>query len=244
MKNATHSLGAQGIEAQAILDRIPASWRAPLEEMMSAKTREMLPKLSTFLAEERRSAQVFPPASEVFAALDASPPEDVRVVILGQDPYHGEGQANGLCFSVRRGVRTPPSLVNIYKELERSLEIERAQHGDLSSWAAQGVLLLNTVLTVRAGQANSHRRQGWELLTDDLIKAINARPGHRVFILWGRPSQKKRKLIDEGRHTIIESAHPSPLSARNGFFGSDPFRRTNEALAAQGQPVINWRLPG
>ncbi|MEE2645369.1 MAG: uracil-DNA glycosylase [Myxococcota bacterium] len=243
MKNSIQSLGAQAVEAQVILDRIPVSWRTQLEDVMSVKTIEALPKLAAFLAEERRVAQVFPPFSEVFAALDASSPENVRVVILGQDPYHGEGQANGLSFSVCRGVRTPPSLVNIYKELERSLGVERPQHGDLSSWAAQGVLLLNTVLTVRAGQANSHRRQGWELLTDDLIKSINAHPGHRVFILWGRPSQKKRKLIDGEKHTIIESAHPSPLSARNGFFGSDPFRRTNEALAAHGQPLINWRLP-
>ena len=210
---------------------------------LSTKTSQQLPALESFLEEERAKEQVFPPVGEVFSALEACAPESVRVVILGQDPYHGEGQANGLSFSVRRGVRVPPSLVNIYKELESTMAIPRASHGDLSAWAAQGVLLLNTVLTVRAHQANSHRRRGWEQLTGDLIRLISSTPGHRVFILWGRPAQKKRALIDEERHTLIESAHPSPLSASRGFFGSDPFRRTNAALTAAGQSPIDWRLP-
>ena len=214
------------------------------EKLLPEFEKDYMKNLSEFLREEKAKKKIiYPSGKKIFNALNLTDFHEVKVVIVGQDPYHGEGQANGLSFSVRRGVRVPPSLVNIYKELESTMAIPRASHGDLSAWAAQGVLLLNTVLTVRAHQANSHRRRGWEQLTGDLIRLISSTPGHRVFILWGRPAQKKRALIDEERHTLIESAHPSPLSASRGFFGSDPFRRTNAALTAAGQSPIDWRLP-
>lgn len=200
-------------------------------------------QLQSFVAGERAQCVVYPPQDEVFSALHLTPYADTRVVILGQDPYHGPRQAHGLCFSVRREVAIPPSLVNIYTELRSDLGIEPPGHGNLESWARQGVLLLNTTLTVRGGQAASHQGKGWETFTDEVLKAVAAKDQRVVFILWGSSARKKRALVDTSRHVVIESAHPSPLSARNGFFGSRPFSRANAALREVGLPEIDWRLP-
>ncbi|MBX3285244.1 MAG: uracil-DNA glycosylase [Actinobacteria bacterium] len=200
-------------------------------------------ELQAFVAEERANHQVFPPAAEVFAALHQTPYASVKVVILGQDPYHGPGQAHGLCFSVRRGVAVPPSLRNIFTELHDDLGITPPRHGNLDAWTHQGVLLLNTSLTVRAHQAASHHGRGWERFTDQVIRAVDAKPERVVFILWGAAARKKKALVDTSRHVVIESAHPSPLSAHNGFFGSRPFSRANAALEAAGREPVDWRLP-
>ncbi len=199
-------------------------------------------QLQAFVATERQRAPVYPPPEEVFAALHLTPYADTKVLILGQDPYHGPRQAHGLCFSVRRGVAIPPSLANIYKELETDVGVPPPDHGCLEAWAVQGVLLLNTTLTVRSGRAASHAGKGWETFTDEVIRAVSAKPHPVVFILWGSHARKKKALIDTARHTIIESAHPSPLSAHNGFFGSRPFSRTNAALVAAGLDPIDWRV--
>ena len=199
--------------------------------------------LMSFVAQERSRHEVFPPDSEVFAALHLTSFASTRVVILGQDPYHGPGQAHGLCFSVRRGTRLPPSLANIYRELADDIGCDQPVHGDLTSWATQGVLLLNTTLTVRAHAAASHQGQGWERFTDRVIRTVNTKPHSVVFVLWGAAARKKSVMIDTSRHRIIESAHPSPLSARNGFFGSRPFSRTNAYLVASGLPPIDWSVP-
>ena len=201
-------------------------------------------ELQSFVADERQRHTVYPPHHEVFAALHATPHADTRVMILGQDPYHGPDQAHGLCFSVRRGVRVPPSLANIHKEVHADLGLAIPDHGNLESWAHRGVLLLNTTLTVRAGQAASHQKRGWERFTDRVIEVVNDKQDPVVFILWGASARRKRTLIDTDRHTIVESAHPSPLSAHNGFFGSRPFSRTNEALVAAGYDPIDWDLTG
>jgi uracil-DNA glycosylase len=198
--------------------------------------------LAAFVAEERRNYTVYPPKTEVFSALALTPYDQVRVVILGQDPYHGPNQAHGLAFSVRKGVRPPPSLVNIFAELQSDLGIAPSRHGYLAEWAEQGVLLLNTVLTVRAGAAASHKSQGWERLTDRIIELVSAREQPVVFVLWGSPAQRKTALIDTRRHTIVRSVHPSPLSASNGFFGSQPFSKVNAALERYGEPPIDWQL--
>ncbi len=199
--------------------------------------------LQSFVAAERARYTVFPPPREVFAALHRTPYANTKVLILGQDPYHGPGQAHGLCFSVRAGVRPPPSLVNILKELHDDLGHPPVAHGSLLTWADRGVLLLNAVLTVRAAQAGSHAGKGWETFTDEVIKAVNNKPERVVFILWGNYARRKKSLIDTARHAVIESAHPSPLSAHNGFFGSRPFSRTNDALLAGGREPIDWQLP-
>lgn len=199
--------------------------------------------LQQFVADERARAAVYPPEPEVFAALHLTRYADTRVVILGQDPYHGPGQAHGLCFSVRRGVKVPPSLHNISVELEADLGVTPARHGNLQAWAEQGVLLLNTCLTVRGGAAGSHHGKGWETFTDEVLRVVNAKTDPVVFVLWGAPARKKKALIDLGRHHVIESAHPSPLSAHNGFFGSRPFSRVNTFLEADGLAPIDWRLP-
>ena len=203
--------------------------------------------LKAFLAEEREGGQrVFPRPSEWFRALDLTPLDQVRVVILGQDPYHGEGQAHGLAFSVQPGVRPPPSLVNIYKEMATDLGIAPPSHGLLDHWARQGVLLLNSVLTVRMGQAASHQGRGWERFTDAVIRAVAAKPEPVVFILWGAYAQKKAGFVremGEGRHCVLTSVHPSPLSARGGFFGSKPFSKANDFLVEHGQQPIDWALP-
>ncbi len=198
--------------------------------------------LQEFVADERRRHTVYPPHDEVFHALHLTPLASTRVVILGQDPYHGPGQAHGLCFSVRPGVRIPPSLANIHTELRDDLGIEPPGHGNLESWARRGVLLLNTTLTVRAGQAASHQGKGWETFTDRVIHVVNERPDRVVFVLWGAAARTKGLLIDRTRHAIVESAHPSPLSAHNGFFGSRPFSATNRALADAGLEPIDWSL--
>jgi len=199
-------------------------------------------ELQAFVQAERSRTTVYPPHPEVFAALHQTAYADTRVLILGQDPYHGPNQAHGLCFSVRRGVRVPPSLANIHKELHDDLGLPVPDHGNLEAWAAQGVLLLNATLTVRAGQAGSHQGKGWETFTDEVIKAVAAKPEHVVFVLWGGYARRKKALIDSARHTIVESPHPSPLSAHNGFFGSRPFSAANAALAAHDQPSVDWRL--
>jgi len=201
------------------------------------------PRLQQFVADQRAQFTVFPSAADVFAALHLTTYADTRVVILGQDPYHGPNQAHGLCFSVRSGVAIPPSLANVYKELRTDLDIEPPRNGNLEAWARQGVLLLNTTLTVRAGQAASHQGHGWEIFTDQVLRAVNHKQQRVVFLLWGAAARKKKALIDLTRHVVLESAHPSPLSAHNGFFGSRPFSRTNAALVAAGLAPIDWLLP-
>lgn len=199
-------------------------------------------ELMSFVDRERAHGPVYPPAHEVFAAFHLTSYESTRVVILGQDPYHGPGQAHGLCFSVRHGTPIPPSLRNIHRELHDDLGVSIPEHGNLESWAQSGVLLLNTTMTVRGGQAGSHVGRGWEQFTDRVIELVDAKAHPVVFILWGAHARRKASMIDTGRHTIIESAHPSPLSAHNGFFGSRPFSRTNEALQAAGLEPIRWAL--
>jgi uracil-DNA glycosylase len=199
--------------------------------------------LQEFVAAERQRGTVFPPHDEVFAALHMTPYADVKAVILGQDPYHGPGQAHGLCFSVREGVGPPPSLQNIFKELEADLGIPAPDHGNLEHWAHQGVLLLNATLTVRQSQAASHQNKGWEVFTDEVLRAVNAKEERVVFILWGASARKKKALVDTSRHVVIESPHPSPLSASSGFFGSKPFSRTNAALIEAGREPVDWRIP-
>ena len=198
--------------------------------------------LQRFVAHERANHEVYPPADEVFRALHLTPYANTKVLILGQDPYHGPGQANGLAFSVRDGVKIPPSLQNIHKELEADLALPRPAHGNLEPWATQGVLLINATLTVRAHAAASHQKRGWETFTDQVIDAVNAKPETVVFILWGASARKKKQLIDTGRHAVIESPHPSPLSAHRGFFGSKPFSTANAALSNAGRTPVDWAL--
>ena len=200
-------------------------------------------ELQRFVADERSQHEVFPPRDDVFAALHLTPYAEVKVLILGQDPYHGPGQAHGLCFSVRPGVAPPPSLVNIFRELRDDLGVAPPDHGCLTPWARQGVLLLNTSLTVRAHKAASHQGKGWERFTDEVIRAVDAKDERVVFILWGAAARRKKALVDRHKHVIIESAHPSPLSAHNGFFGSRPFSRANAALVEAGRTPVDWRLP-
>lgn len=222
-----------------MINDTPTDWR-PLLQAETKK--EYWHTLVDFVNQERTKGKVFPKTSDVFKALHLTPYSEVKVVILGQDPYHNDSQAMGLSFSVPEDVALPPSLQNIYKELKTDLGIDAPKNGDLTSWAMQGVLLLNAVLTVRAHQAASHQGQGWELFTDAVLKAVNDKEDHVVFVLWGGFARKKRALINTSKHTIIESAHPSPLSAHNGFFGSKPFSKTNIALEAHGQKPIDWSL--
>lgn len=191
------------------------------------------------LNERYRKGEVYPPEEQVYTAFELTPFNSIKVVVLGQDPYHGKGQSHGLAFSVNDGIKIPPSLRNIYKELESDLGIVRTT-GNLSDWAREGVLLLNTVLTVDAGDANSHRGLGWEQFTDDIIRTISEKHEHVVFILWGKPAQQKIKLIDTEKHKIITSVHPSPLSSYRGFFGSKPFSQTNDYLESFGRGAIDW----
>ena len=222
---------------------IPESWQPVLEPVLAtAEARQ----LGGFLvAEEQAGKQIYPPRGCRLKALELTPLDEVKVVILGQDPYHGPGQAMGLCFSVPEGVKIPPSLVNIYKELEADLGVARADHGDLSKWARQGVLLLNNTLTVEAAKAGSHAKRGWDAITDACVAAVAARDQPSVFILWGSHAQAKAKRIAglrEGPHCVTESPHPSPLSAHRGFFGSKPFSRTNAFLSDHGREAIDWAL--
>ena len=213
-----------------------------MEALRDEMAKPYFAELTNFVNEERSRFTVFPPEPDVYAALKLTPLDNVRVVILGQDPYHGPRQAHGLCFSVQRGVTVPPSLRNIFQELRDDLGITPPQHGNLEHWAKQGVLLLNATLTVRAGEAGSHQKRGWETFTDRIIELLGAEARPLVFVLWGAYARSKKRLIDT-RHTVIESAHPSPLSAHNGFFGSKPFSRINEALTSFGTESIDWSLP-
>jgi uracil-DNA glycosylase len=224
---------------------LPPAWQERLE---SEWTRPYMADLGAFLAAEKEAGKaVFPEDGAWFRALELTPPDAVRVVILGQDPYHGLGQAHGLCFSVRPGVKPPPSLANIYKELQSDLGIAPPRHGFLEHWARQGVLLLNSVLTVEMGRAAAHQGRGWERFTDAVIAAVNARAEPAVFMLWGAYAQKKAAFVDSidegGRHLVLKAPHPSPLSAYAGFFGCRHFSRANAFLAAHGRDPIDWALP-
>ena len=222
--------------------KIGESWKGPLAAEFSSP---YMADLKAFLLEEKQAGRrIFPKGAEYFRALDLTPLDEVRVVVLGQDPYHGEGQAHGLCFSVQPGVRIPPSLVNIYKEMQDDLDIPPARHGFLEHWAKQGVLLLNSVLTVEMGRAASHQGKGWERFTDAVIRAVNEQEKPVVFILWGSYAQKKAAFVDGKRHFVLRSPHPSPLSAHNGFFGTKPFSKANAFLEKHGRKPIDWQLPG
>ncbi|MDG2468569.1 MAG: uracil-DNA glycosylase [Pirellulaceae bacterium] len=215
------------------------SWQTVLKaELASDSFRD----LQKFLAQEGIKESVFPEASEVFTAFAITPFKEVKVVILGQDPYHDHGQAHGLAFSVKNKTKHPPSLRNIFKELKSDLDLEPPVNGNLTAWAKQGVFLLNVVLTVRAHQAHSHRDQGWEIFTDAVIRKLGCGRNHLVFLLWGKSAQSKEHLIDQQKHTILKSPHPSPLSAHRGFFGSKPFSSANDALKINGQVPVDWRL--
>ena len=220
---------------------LPDSWTASLASALG--TREMA-ELERFLdAKQQAGKTIYPPRPDWFRALELTPLDKVRVVILGQDPYHGPGQANGLAFSVPAGVRPPPSLLNIFKELESDLGIPRPMHGCLEHWARQGVLMLNSVLTVEMGKAASHSRKGWERFTDAIIRVVNDRPDPVVFLLWGAYAHKKAANVDTSRHLVLKAAHPSPLSAYNGFFGSKVFSQCNAFLVSNGHSPIDWNLP-
>ena len=199
-------------------------------------------RLREFLKQEYTTRRIYPPMEDIFNALRHTPYSDVRAVILGQDPYHGAGQAHGMCFSVKKGTPPPPSLQNIFKELKADLGIDPPNHGELTQWADNGVLLLNTVLTVREGQANSHRGMGWEHFTDRVIQLLNERQQPIVFLLWGGNARSKASLITNPQHLVLQCAHPSPLSAYNGFFGCRHFSKTNEFLTQHGMQPINWKL--
>ena len=217
---------------------VPESWRDVLRNEIS---QPYFADLSEFVLRERKAFTVFPSEREVFTALQLTSPHDVRVVIVGQDPYHGAGQAHGLSFSVQHGTRIPTSLRNIYAELHSDLDIPLPSHGNLEAWAQQGVLLLNSTLTVREGEAGSHAGHGWETFTDAIISYLGSSQEHIVFVLWGAHAGKKTTLIDQ-HHTVITSVHPSPLSAHRGFFGSRPFSQANRALSNRNQPEINWMI--
>jgi uracil-DNA glycosylase len=220
---------------------IHESWHAALGSEFDT---DYMTSLRTFLKAEKAAGKViYPHSSNWFRAMELTPLNNVRAVILGQDPYHGHGQAHGLCFSVQPGVRPPPSLVNIYKEMESDLGLTRPNHGFLEHWAQQGVLLLNSVLTVEGGQAASHQKRGWERFTDAVIRAVNDRPEPAVFLLWGAYAQKKAAFVDTSRHLVLNAAHPSPLAAHNGFFGCQHFSKANAFLAKQGMSPIDWQLP-
>lgn len=220
-------------------DLIPSDWQTVLSEVLDSPRFAALEK---FLSEQYENHTVYPPREDLFTALRLTPYENVRVLILGQDPYHGAGQAHGLSFSVKKGITPPPSLKNIYKELKEDVDFKVPKHGNLTHWAEQGVLLLNAVLTVREAEPNSHANQGWEEFTDAIIQAVNRKGERVVFILWGSYARKKKKLIHGPQHVVLESGHPSPLSVKH-FLGSRPFSRTNAVLAEQNLPTIDWQLP-
>ena len=213
------------------------TWSALLQREIGS---ERHTELQQFITHERLVSTVFPPAQDVYAALELTPFESTKVVVLGQDPYHGLGQAHGLSFSVRGNTPIPPSLRNIFQELFTDVAIQREQNGDLTGWARQGVLLLNTTLTVREGEPGSHKNRGWEHITDTVMSALNEKPTRVVFVLWGAHARNKKTLITQAHHVVIESAHPSPLSAHRGFFGSKPFSQINSALEEAGLSPIEW----
>jgi uracil-DNA glycosylase len=219
--------------------QLPADWR----DILSAElAKPYFAELRAFVNEQRKNHTVYPPEEDVFNAFKATPFDQVKVLLLGQDPYHGEGQAHGMCFSVRPGVRKPPSLVNMFKELHDDLGCKVPNHGCLEAWAERGVLLLNAVLTVRAGEPNSHKNRGWETFTDAAIRALNDREKPVVFALWGAYAQKKAKLVKGEQHKVVKAAHPSPLSAAR-FLGSKPYSAINAALQEVGQEAIDWQIP-
>lgn len=225
---------------KALCQRLESSWLTPLADQFE---RPYWPKLEHFLLTQQQANKIIYPAmGDIFNALNNTPYESVKVVILGQDPYHGEGQAHGLSFSVPRGRRIPPSLKNIFKELNRDLQLPMPDHGCLRSWAQQGVLLLNAVLTVEQKQAGSHAGKGWELFTDAIIARLSDSRSGLVFMLWGAYAQKKGRLINQEKHHVLYSAHPSPLSAHRGFFGNQHFSKTNEYLTTSNKAAINWSL--
>lgn len=217
--------------------KINDEWKDALNAEFSA---DYFRSLKAFILREKQQFDVFPPGPKIFSAFDRTPLSKIKAVIIGQDPYHGPGQANGLCFSVADGVPKPPSLKNIFKELNQDLGVPTPTSGNLEKWADQGVLLLNATLTVRRGQAGAHQGRGWEQFTDAVIKTVSEKRENVVFILWGRFAQQKIQLIDLDKHHVIQSTHPSPFSARNGFFGSRPFSRTNELLKQHGIDPIDW----
>lgn len=220
--------------------KLHESWKERLKPEFSAA---YMAKLKDFLVGEKKKGKViFPQGSKYFAALNHTHFDKVKVVIIGQDPYHGPGQAHGLCFSVQKGVRPPPSLQNIFKELKSDLGVDPPSHGCLTEWADQGVLLLNAVLTVEESKAASHQGQGWEQFTDAIIRHLNDEKEHVVFLLWGSYAQKKAAFVDRKKHLVIEAPHPSPLSSHRGFFGSKPFSKINSYLISHGQTPINWKI--
>lgn len=222
--------------------RLDPEWKKALASEFDAP---YMTQLRSFLEQEKKAGKtIYPPGPEIFNALNTTPLSKVKAVILGQDPYHGPGQAHGLCFSVRRGVVPPPSLQNIFRELHSDLGLLIPRHGELTHWAEQGVLLLNSVLTVEAGQAGSHQNRGWETFTDAVIRVLNEEREHLVFLLWGSYAQRKGRIIDTTRHLVLKAAHPSPLSAnRGGWFGNHHFSQANRYLEANGRSPVDWRLP-
>lgn len=220
--------------------KIEAGWKAALTEEF---TKDYFRQIgSTLIEEKKKGISIYPPEADIFNAFNSTPLDNVKVVILGQDPYHGPGQAQGLCFSVKSPTKPPPSLVNIYKELNTDIAIPIAAHGDLSSWAAQGVFLLNAMLTVRAGEAGSHKNIGWQTFTDATIKILSDKKEDLIFLLWGKFAQSKATLIDQTKHHILAAPHPSPFSAHTGFFGCRHFSKTNELLIKSGKEPIDWNL--
>lgn len=221
------------------LPNIEESWQEALQEEFSA---DYFKNLKAFIKEEKESYTIYPPGSQIFSAFDLTPITAIKVVIIGQDPYHGKGQAHGLCFSVPQGIRIPPSLLNIYKELQSDLGIQIPASGNLENWARQGVFMLNATLTVRDGQAGSHQGKGWETFTDEVIKSISVLRAGIVFLLWGKFAQEKQELIDNDKHFILTAPHPSPFSANRGFLGCRHFSKTNQILKENGLTEIDWRL--
>jgi uracil-DNA glycosylase len=224
---------------QKIDSKIEISWKLALNDELNS---EYFRKLKSFLNEEKKKYEIFPPEDKIFSAFEYTPFDDVKVVIIGQDPYHEKGQAHGLCFSVSNGIKAPPSLVNIFKEIKNDLGIEIPNIVNLEKWAQQGVLLINATLTVRAKQAGSHQKKGWEIFTDSVIKRLSENRKDLVFLLWGNYAKAKQKLIDENNHHVLTAAHPSPLSAYKGFFGCKHFSKTNEILKQHGKREIDWSL--
>jgi uracil-DNA glycosylase len=224
---------------QSVNPKIDVSWKNVLEDEF---TEDYFSRLKSFLIKEKESHKVFPSNKDIFRAYNETKFQDVKVVIIGQDPYHGENQAHGLAFSVLDGTKFPPSLVNIFKELHDDIGCDFPKSGDLSKWSKQGVFLINTVLTVRAHSAGSHKGKGWENFTNATIRAISKNLTHVVFILWGKPAQAKEKLIDKSKHFILKAPHPSPLSSYRGFFGSKPFSQANKYLQEYGRDTIDWCL--
>lgn len=224
-----------------VTPKIESSWGAALAKAFEVPS---FLDLKAFLINEKKTGKkIYPSGKNIFAAFDLCPFEQTKVVILGQDPYHGPGQAHGLCFSVPNGIDVPPSLQNIFKEIQSDLNIVPAKHGDLSSWAQQGVLLLNTCLTVEAHRAGSHFGKGWEVFTDEAIRQLSVQKKGLVFLLWGKPAEAKQILIDKSKHHVLTAPHPSPLSAYRGFLGCKHFSKTNEILRRQGMQPIDWSLP-